>query len=176
MDKPKSTRRWVDPKRHGHWNLQNNQEKEVAGRPLPDYQQHLYRLLGPEKASRILNPPILEQPISPPVQRLLVAGKDMGAEDLWRALHEEPKQRRQLAESKKGRSLSHQVPWLGRPVSTPRMQQVAHWQQKLYAMHHLGKQNQRTTSFLLATKHFTDLSDPYGTEGPARYLHYPPDN
>ncbi|KAL8212822.1 UNVERIFIED_CONTAM: hypothetical protein K2H54_058936 [Gekko kuhli] len=134
------------------------------------------RLLGPEKASRIVNPPILEKPISPPVQRLLVAGIDMGAEELWRALHEEPKCRRQLAEAKKGCLLSHQVPWLGCPVSTPRMQQVAHWRQQLHTMHRLGKQRQRTASCLLATKHITDLSDPYGTEGPTWYLHCNPGN
>ncbi|XP_060094775.1 uncharacterized protein LOC132571999 [Heteronotia binoei] len=172
----KASHRGVGSKRPWHWSRQNVQEKGVPGRPLPDYQQHLYRLLGPEKASHILNPPILEKPISAPVQRLLVAGRAIGAKELWRALHEEPKCQRQLAEAKKGRSLSHQVPWLGCPVSTPRMLQVACWRRQLHTMHRLGKQRQRTASCLLATKHITDLSDPYGTEGPARYLHYTPDN
>uniref|UniRef100_A0ACB8EGT8 Uncharacterized protein n=1 Tax=Sphaerodactylus townsendi TaxID=933632 RepID=A0ACB8EGT8_9SAUR len=129
-------------------------------------------LLGPEKASDIVNPSILEKPISPPVQRLLVARTVRGAEELWKALHEEPKLRRQLAEAKKGNLLSYQVPWLGRPVSTYRMQQVDHWRRQLHTMYRLGKQHQRTASCLLATKHITDLSDPNGTEGPTRYLHF----
>ncbi|XP_077181016.1 uncharacterized protein LOC143831684 isoform X2 [Paroedura picta] len=166
--------RWVSPKRPGHWSLQNIQEKGVPGRPLPEYQQHLYRLLGPEKASSIIKPPLLEKPINPAVQHLLVAGTDR-AEEIWRVLHEEPKRQRQLAEAKKGSSLSHQVPWLGCPVSTPRMQQVANWRRQLHTMHRLGKQRQRTASCLLATKHLTNLSDPDGTEGPTRYMHCTPD-
>ncbi|XP_048347101.1 uncharacterized protein LOC125429749 isoform X2 [Sphaerodactylus townsendi] len=168
----KESHRWGGSKRPRHQNLQNVQEKVVPGRPLPDYQQHLYRLLGPEKASDIVNPSILEKPISPPVQRLLVARTVRGAEELWKALHEEPKLRRQLAEAKKGNLLSYQVPWLGRPVSTYRMQQVDHWRRQLHTMYRLGKQHQRTASCLLATKHITDLSDPNGTEGPTRYLHF----
>ncbi|XP_053157122.1 uncharacterized protein LOC128347073 isoform X2 [Hemicordylus capensis] len=155
------------------------------------------RLLGPEKAFYFLHPSTVDKPVSLRVRHLLEAGIgiwpwfsnaallclvelnfiptpcpiDMGAEELWRALHEEPKHQRQIAEAKKGRSLSQQVPWLGCPASTHRMQQVAHWRQQLHTMHRLGKQHQHTASRLLATKHLTELSDVYGTEGPTRYLH-----
>ncbi|XP_061474839.1 uncharacterized protein LOC133380808 isoform X2 [Rhineura floridana] len=142
------------------------------------------QLLGSERALYFLHPPAMEQPVNPRVQHLLVVGLGMGAKEVWRALHEEPKCQREIAAAKKGPSLSQQVrdwnilgwqdkkvPWLGRPATMHRLQQVTEWRQQLHAMHQLGKQRQRTASHLLAAKHLTDLSDNYGTEGPTRYFH-----
>ncbi|KAM3847589.1 uncharacterized protein M6D78_004380 [Vipera latastei] len=94
----------------------------------------------------------------------------MGAEEVWRALHEEPKCRYEITARLKGHSLSEQVPWLGRPATTRRLRQVASWQQQLYAMHRLGKQHQYAALYLLATNQPPDLNDSYGTEGPTRYF------
>ncbi|XP_070594159.1 uncharacterized protein [Erythrolamprus reginae] len=96
---------------------------------------------------------------------------DTGAEEVWRALHEEPKYRHEMTASSKGHSLSEQVPWLGRPVTTHRLRQVASWQQQLCAMHRQGKQHQYAALYLLATNQPPDLNDSYGTEGPTRYFH-----
>ncbi|CAI5767664.1 Hypothetical predicted protein [Podarcis lilfordi] len=168
----KDSHRWADSNGSGRWNLRRIQKKEAVSSPLPDYQQYLHRLLGSERASYFLRPPTKEQPVSPRVKRLLVTGLDMGAEEVWMALHEEPKRQREAAAAKKGRSLSQQVPWLGRPSTTQCLQQVSQQRQQLCAMHRLGKQHQRTASHLLATKHLADLGDPYGTEGPRRYFHF----
>ncbi|XP_053157129.1 uncharacterized protein LOC128347073 isoform X4 [Hemicordylus capensis] len=105
----KDSRWWAGPKGSGSWSLQRLPKKEASGTPWSDYQQHLYRLLGPEKAFYFLHPSTVDKPVSLRVRHLLEAGIDMGAEELWRALHEEPKHQRQIAEAKKGRSLSQQV-------------------------------------------------------------------
>ncbi|XP_062978182.1 coiled-coil domain-containing protein 71 isoform X2 [Elgaria multicarinata webbii] len=167
----KDSHKWAGSERAGKWNLQRVQKKDVPGGPLLNYQQHLHRLLGSERASYFLHPPTMERPVSPQVKRLLIAGIDMGAEEVWRALHEEPKYQREVAAAKMGHTLSQQVPWLGCPATTHRLQQVALWRQQLYAMHHLGKQHQCTASHLLATKNLPDFSDTYGTGGPTRYFH-----
>lgn len=163
------SRKWAISNWFGSW--PGIREKDVPSRSLPDYQLHLHRLLGPEKASYFLYPSTLDQLVSPRVQRLLAADLGMGAEEVWRTLHEEPKRLRQIAEAKKGCLLSQRVPWLGCPSVTLRMQRVANWRQQMHDMHCLGKQHQRTAGRLLASKHLTDLSDTYGTEGPNRYLH-----
>ncbi|KAJ7317136.1 hypothetical protein JRQ81_003298 [Phrynocephalus forsythii] len=163
---------WPDTTRPRSWRLPRRiPEKETPGRSLPDYQQYLHRMLGSEMASYFLHPPAKEQPVSPRVRRLLMAGLEVGAEDIWKALHEEPERQREVAAAKEGLPLAEQVPWLGCPATTRRLQQVTQWRQQLRAMHHLGKQRQRTASHLLAAKHIADLSDPCGMEGPTRYLH-----
>ncbi|XP_078244920.1 uncharacterized protein LOC144587619 [Pogona vitticeps] len=163
---------WIDSTGPKSWRLQRRiPEKVTPGRPLPDYQQYLHRLLGSEMASYFLHPEAKEQPVSLRVRRLLLAGLEMSAEEVWRGLHEEPKRQREVAAAKKGLSLSEQVPWMGQPATTHRLQQVGCWRQQLQTMHHLGKQRQCTASHLLATKHLTDLSDPCGNEGPTRFLH-----
>ncbi|XP_063147516.1 uncharacterized protein LOC134489034 [Candoia aspera] len=163
--------KWPDFRRSGSWGLERIQKKEVSSRPLLDYQEYLHRLLGSEKASYFLKPPTTEKPVTPRVRRLLAAGVDMGAEEVWRALHEEPKCQHEIAASRKGHSLSEQVPWLGRPATTQRLQQVASWQHRLCTMHRLGKQRQYAALCLLAMNHPPDLNDSYGTEGPTRYFH-----
>ncbi|XP_058029128.1 uncharacterized protein LOC131193199 [Ahaetulla prasina] len=167
----RDSHKWPDFRRSGSWSLQRNQKKEVSRIPLLNYQEYLHGFLGSEKASYFLNPPTTEKPISPRVRRLLVAGIDMGAEEVWRALHEEPKYQHEITASSKGHSLSEQVPWLGRPATTRRLRQVASWQQQLRAMHRLGKQHQYAALYLLATDQLPDLNDSYGTEGPTRYFH-----
>ncbi|KAM6473459.1 uncharacterized protein PHA67_006259 [Liasis olivaceus] len=160
--------KWPD---FSSWDLQRIQKKGVPSRPLLDYQEYLHKLLGSEKASYFLNPPTVEKPVSPRVRRLMAAGIDMGAEEAWRALHEEPKCQQEIAASRKGHSLSEQVPWLRCPATTQRRQQVASWQQQLCTMHRLGKQRQYAALYLLTANHPPDLNDSYGTEGPIRFFH-----
>ncbi|KAJ6668104.1 hypothetical protein lerEdw1_015481 [Lerista edwardsae] len=66
--------RWACSK--GSW--RKVQVEEIPGRPLPDYQLHLHRLLGSEKASYFLHPSTLDQLVSPRVQHLLAADLEAG--------------------------------------------------------------------------------------------------
>ncbi|XP_044880244.1 uncharacterized protein LOC123374385 [Mauremys mutica] len=147
------------------------EEGPPAG-PPPDYRQHLYSLLGPERAKYFLSPPALARCRSPGEPGLLEAVGGAGAEELWRVLHEEPQRRRQAAEARTGQTLAEQqVPWLGRAALTPRMKRVARWRRQLHVMHRLGELHQDETSLLLAREPLADLNDSRGAQGPARYLH-----
>ncbi|XP_053157130.1 uncharacterized protein LOC128347073 isoform X5 [Hemicordylus capensis] len=73
----KDSRWWAGPKGSGSWSLQRLPKKEASGTPWSDYQQHLYRLLGPEKAFYFLHPSTVDKPVSLRVRHLLEAGIGM---------------------------------------------------------------------------------------------------
>nr|XP_015203456.1 PREDICTED: uncharacterized protein LOC107077423 [Lepisosteus oculatus]XP_015203457.1 PREDICTED: uncharacterized protein LOC107077423 [Lepisosteus oculatus] len=148
--------------------VQSQRSDSLPAEPAVEqgFERCLYRLFGRATAEYFLRPSPLEMVPSPRVLRVLKHMEDqVSGEALWRALREQSN-----LQLMKMEPLSFQTPSAEGLRGNQALRRRLQKSRLVSLMYRSCQVSQDRTSLLLFSNPLPDLSDPYGKEGPRRFL------